>query len=160
MWSSTNIREKGWKIVPSRIESDASTAIIFIVPNIWITAATTHAVPCSIFWTIFSVVAVFACFSNHTTASSLPATAFSSKLSGRNNDLIPTIALAKPKDITINSFTDRSYSNQSPKSDVCDIYRSCGHRAAPSVRMSSSGIGVAASIPLRIVAGGLLRCLQ
>ena len=166
MWSSANIREKGDEVVPFWIDGDASAAIIFIVSNVRIFTAAMHSSPCTIFGAWVWPKVTFAVFIISTGATfvrsitGFSGTIFSSKISSRDYRLIPAIALAEPKDIATGSFANWTECDQSPKSDVCDIYRFCGHRTAPSVQMSSGGIGVAASIPLRIVAGGLLRCLQ
>jgi hypothetical protein len=92
-------------------------------------------------------------FTGQAAASNVVISSSSLKFYDMNNSLFSAVALTKPT-YAATIFANWSKGNQSPKSDVCDVVWSCGHRTAPIGSKSSDGTDVPTFVPLRIIAQG------
>lgn len=148
-----NISNKSFKAVPSSANPYPTSPVPFIRTIVLVVTSSTHGFPSA-------VQRVFVSITNTMPGITVPVPALSAS-TGSNSAVaksfcgldkaISAVTSACPFYAAIGSAAHRPNCDQSPKSHACDIY-SAGHRAAPSVRGSSDGVGVQALIPLRILA--------
>src|SRR5262252_6320090 len=103
MWTWTDIVKESYKIGPSRIERYSTSAIIFVLGYVWISAAIEHSVPCLMLWFM---------------STFMVSTRFSiarSEINRSDNRGFSTIATTEPLYVTTTISANRLNCDQSSK---------------------------------------------
>lgn len=148
MWTFANLGKKVYEIVPSRIDFDAASAVIFVAFIVLIAATAVHTSPGSVERMAFSSCDTSIYQKTFYTTARMNEVGFE-RVGGSDMGIF-AVASAYPVPSTFDAFV-RLNSDQSTKTLTSDINFS-GHRAATTVRGSSDGADANTSVPLRIVA--------
>jgi hypothetical protein len=144
-----NVSKKNGKIIPAIVDFDAAGSVPSVIGICGVRAALMHVCPCVV--EIVPFLSRVVAMTETAVVASARCGVASSKVAKTDNVLLLAATMTKPKSVSMDVLADRTDGYETAKWLPCDIY-SFGHRAAPTVRGSSGGLMLEASVPLRTLA--------
>jgi hypothetical protein len=124
-------------VTPPFRSFDSATAVVFISFIVRVVASLNHSFPNTVERMQFPIFSVTVAIKPR--SATARADVIAQKIMGSDELYIAAIALAKPQYVPVRSFGRWPDCNQMTETLACDINR-CGHRTAPTVRVSSGGM--------------------